>query len=524
MKRRAAVALLCAAAAAIAAAFVSHSDAASKASGVIPLFRVGITFNTSTLDPIHSEQVSPFPALERLLELTPDGKLTGVLATRVTQPGPLVYVFHLRHGVKFWDGNEMTSADVVNSLKYETQPTAQNLGLFGGIKSISAKDKYTVVIVLKTRDAGWKYVLSYVGYIFEKKFYDQHKTTFGQPGTLIMGTGAWKLDSFNPTSGAELSANPHWWGGPVPIKHISFKFFSDEVSMALAFKGGAIDFATPVDAQGFEATAGSKLQHKPARWNPGMISLPVNNPPWNDIHVRRAVAYAVNRQDIIAASGAPGSLLSTFIMPDQLRTIGSKAQVDKLIASLPKYPNSLAKAKAEMAQSKYPNGFDTHTDTFQYGGYVKINEVIAQQLKPLGINMKVNVLPANGWVAELAGDKSKLSLEFFTDGPLANPDPNAYPSQILYAKNIPHSFNTAAYAPPDFDRLLSLGVTTQAPARRLSIYSRVLRRLGTDLPYIPLYQTDSNLAISSKYSWPSWAGWNMSGVLPSDWPLGIKAK
>jgi peptide/nickel transport system substrate-binding protein len=418
----------------------------------------------------------------------------------------------------------MTSADVVNSLKYESAPTAQNAGLFGGIKTITAKDKYTVVVTLKQRDAGWKYVLSYVGLIFEKKFQDEHKTTFGQPGTGIMGTGAWKLDSFNPTSGAELSANPRWWGGAVPIRRISFKFFSDEVSMALAFKGGAIDFATPVDAQGFAATAGSKLISKPARWNPGFISMPVNNAPWNDIHVRRAVAYAVNRRDIIAASGAPGSLLYTFIMPDQLRTLGTKAQVDKLIASLPQYPFNLAKAKAEMAQSKSPNGFNAETATFQYGGYVKINQVIAQQLSKIGINLKVNVLPASQWVALLAGDKSKLGLEFFTDGPLANPDPNAYPSQLLYAKNIPHSFNTPGYAPPDFDRLLQQGVSTLAPAKRLVIYGKVLRRLATDLPYIPLYQTNSSLAISNKFSWPVWAGWNMSGVLPSNWALGIKAK
>jgi peptide/nickel transport system substrate-binding protein len=522
MKRSRPLALAAAVTAALAASFVSRSDAASHAA--IPLLRVGITFNTQTMDPAKSENVSPFPGLERLLELTPDGKLHGVLATSFSQPGPNVYVLHLRHGVKFWDGSEMTSADVVTSLNYERNPTAQNAGFFGAVKSINPKGKYTVVVTLKAPDAGWKYVLSYVGYVFEKKFQLAHKTTFGQPGTMLMGTGAWKFDSFDPTSGVEMSANPSWWGGKPNIDHISFKFFADEVSMALAFKAGAIDFATPVDAQGFASSAGVKLVSKPARWNPGMVSLPVHNAPWSDLHVRRAVAYALNRADIIAASGAPGSPLTTFIMPDQLLTLGSKAQVTRLIESLPQYPYSLAKAKAEMAQSAYPNGFSTQTDTFQYGGYVKINEVIAQQLAQIGIKLKVNVVPAAKWVAELAGDKSKLGLEFFTDGPLANPDPNAYPSQILGAKNVPAGFNTAAYAPPAFDKLLAQGITTQSPAKRLAIYAKVLRQLATDVPYIPLYQTDSNLAIAKKFSWPAWAGYNLSGVLPSDWALGVKAK
>jgi peptide/nickel transport system substrate-binding protein len=63
------------------------------------------------------------------------------------------------------------------------------------------------------------------------KFFEAHKSTFGNPGTLIMGTGPWELDSFDPTSGAELAANPSWWGGKVPIQHISVKIFSNETSL-----------------------------------------------------------------------------------------------------------------------------------------------------------------------------------------------------------------------------------------------------------------------------------------------------
>jgi peptide/nickel transport system substrate-binding protein len=43
----------------------------------------------------------------------------------------------------------------------------------------------------------------------------------GNPGLLIQGTGLWKVDSVNPTGGLELSANPHWWGGKVPVQHES---------------------------------------------------------------------------------------------------------------------------------------------------------------------------------------------------------------------------------------------------------------------------------------------------------------
>ena len=52
-------------------------------------------------------------------------------------------------------------------------------------------------------------------------------------GKATIGTGPWKFDSLDPTSGMELSANPDWWGGKVEIKHISVKFFADETSMAV---------------------------------------------------------------------------------------------------------------------------------------------------------------------------------------------------------------------------------------------------------------------------------------------------
>ncbi len=76
------------------------------------------------------------------------------------------------------------------------------------------------MIALKHPNAAWKYVLAFEGVIFEKKFLDEHPTTLGNPGVGLMGTGPWEIDSYDPTRGAELSPNPFWWGGKVPIQRI----------------------------------------------------------------------------------------------------------------------------------------------------------------------------------------------------------------------------------------------------------------------------------------------------------------
>src|SRR5262245_3721061 len=100
----------------LALALVSGTGAASVSSAdrakTVPLLRIGIPHPVNTLDV--SRDVSSFPyvssmGLETLLQITPNGRLKGLLAQSVTQPGRAVYVYHLRHNVHFWDGTEMTS-------------------------------------------------------------------------------------------------------------------------------------------------------------------------------------------------------------------------------------------------------------------------------------------------------------------------------------------------------------------------------------------------------------------------------
>ena len=180
------------------------------------------------------------------------------LATSVSQPNSLTYTYHLRHGVKFWDGNPMTSADVVYSLDYQSKPGVPTSVYFANVKSIVADGPDTVVITLKQPDAGWKYSLSYEGVIFEKSFALAHPSDLGNPGVLIEATGPWEINSLDPTQGMELSANPHWWGGKVPIQHITVKYFSTETSEALAMRSGEIDVAFPQDGKAFASVSGAE--------------------------------------------------------------------------------------------------------------------------------------------------------------------------------------------------------------------------------------------------------------------------
>jgi peptide/nickel transport system substrate-binding protein len=240
--------------------------------------------------------------LESLLQLGPDGQLEPDLATSWAQTSPVTYVYHLRHGVKFWDGDPLTATDVVYSLNYVRAPSSKiNYGFPTTVKSITADGPYTVVVTLTRPDQSWAEVpgVAATAGIFEMKFAQQHKGTFGDPGVLTMGTGPWEVDSLDPTRGAQLSANPDWWGGKVLIQHISFTFFSNETSEALAMRAGEIDLVFDIsDPRSFEATSGAKMLSAPSCWT-AFFAFNTEVAPWDDVHVRRAVAYALDRTDII---------------------------------------------------------------------------------------------------------------------------------------------------------------------------------------------------------------------------------
>jgi peptide/nickel transport system substrate-binding protein len=500
--------------AALAAALLSLSAAAasrSSSQATIPLLRVGLAESDSTLDQTKDDGAVHVTsaALETLQIIDHNGQLRPWLATSVTQPGPAVYVYHLRHGVKFWDGTGLTADDVANSLNYYRAPGSQAAYLYTSVKSITAKDKYTVVVTLKHVDASWKYaVAQYPSEIFEKAFQQAHKADYGKPGTLTMGTGPWIVKSLDPTSGAELDANPHYWGGKPSIQHISIKFFADETSMALAMRAGAIDIAPQVQsAQSFASSSNTKLQSSPS-CQAALLGLNVNVAPWNDVHVRRAVAYALDRNGILKVYGAPAQANSTLIPPQMLKPIASQAQIDKLLKSINLYPHSIAKAKAELAQSKYPNGFTGSLEESQFGSVIQVSQAIAGQLAPIGIKLSVQTVSSGKWLADITTPPRDKYGAVFTPSGCNSPDPSFY-AFLLGKKNLAAGgFNIANYDPPGLDAQITAGTATTSNAKRFAIYSALLKRLSNDVPYVPLLVQDGNLGTNGKVKWPTFdANW-----------------
>ncbi|WP_287205819.1 ABC transporter substrate-binding protein [Mesorhizobium sp.] len=462
--------------------------------------------------------------LEPLLVLTKDGKMGPWLAESWTQPNPTTYVYKLRKGVRFSSGNELTAADVAFSLNFYREPGSTNAYNFPAtLKSITAVDRYTVQVSLSEPDAAWAVAPAgpQLG-IFEKAFYEQHESSFGQPETGVVGTGPWQLSSFNPTSGAELTVNPHYWGGSVPIQSISWKFFSSESSEALAFRAGDLDVAFPSDRRSFAATSGVDLKTAPGVTNQAQFTMNTLVAPWDDVHLRRAVAYALDKPALISAYGGYAQPVNTLIPPTMLLQLGSQEEVDAALASIPDYPHDLGKAKEEMAKSAYPGGVDVTLAVYNTPSYVNVSQAIVPQLAAIGIRAELKVVQDAAWVAEATGDDRKaIHAQFWTNGAVS-PDPGGANDSIIGSRNATAgNWNVSNWSSAEVDDLIARGRATTDPAKRLQIYQLLLTKFAENVPFVPLFLTDEAVALSSNYSWSSFDSyWNQHGP----WALELEIK
>jgi peptide/nickel transport system substrate-binding protein len=241
--------------------------------------------------------------------------------------------------------------------------------------------------------------------------------------------------------------------------------------------------------------------------------------PWSDVHVRRAVAYAIDKKGLIQAVGGPaaGVPVPTVITPLQLRTIGSKAAVDKLLSSLPQYPFDLAKAKSELAKSAYPNGFTTTLRIAPL--FLNDAQAIAGMLAKIGIKMTVQNVSFSEWLGIASGPRNQV--ESHLTGFSCDPDPGSTPQAIVDSKSaVPPGLNFADYTNPKADALIAAAREAVKPAQRLVIYGKLLRLLALDMPYVPLISVNADYALSTKFRWPGFNYLAWSGP----WALGITAK
>ena len=217
-----------------------------------------------------------------------------------------VWTFQLRRGVKFHNGKTMTADDVVASFRqYLSESTSQILASIPasllGPEGVVKTGPYTVQFRLKSPNAALPWLVSQTTY----QAIIQPAAIAAKPGTWVasgmIGTGAFRLRSYVPNRRAQLVRFPRYWGGNPPLDGLTLTFYEGSAPMVLALRAGQIDLAqqlSPQEARPFRKNARYRVYTAPTSHHT-MFGLRVDREPFRDVRVRRALALAINRPDII---------------------------------------------------------------------------------------------------------------------------------------------------------------------------------------------------------------------------------
>ena len=423
-------------------------------------------------------------------------------------------MFQIRPGVKFWDGTTMTVDDVAFSLSRHIDPkvSSQIGAYFANVGSFVKTGPSELTIKLKRPDPDVANSLVFAP-VMSRKFAQKIGSGLGSPGQglRIMGTGPYQLTSFPSSTSCTINRFEGYWGTKPAVQKCAFSCIADAQTLLLAAQSGQIDGTFDVPPQ--NASNWKKITSLRPYSAPGMsmfyLSFDVSKPPWNDLHARRAVAYAANTAGYIRAFvGGNGTPASCVVPPQQWGPVLPQAQVAKLYATLPKYPYSVAAAKKELAQSATPHGFTANKLLIPNSLPALVNaaESLSLTLKQIGIILPVQQVGESQWLANLYAHKDTLGIVASEFGP-DYADPADY-INLLYpsANAVKNNFNTANFKNPQVDKLLQQASSSAANADRARYLFEVLKISQEQLPYLALWWQDDIMAIQDKYVYQNFTG------------------
>jgi len=409
---------------------------------------------------------------EGLLEVNADLKLEPALATDWTvSPDGLTYVFNLRQGVKFHNGREMTSADVVYSYDRIMDPKtgSPQASRFNEVTSVQATGPYQVTFKLKEPFAPFLSNLTNL-FVVPKEVVEAN----GNLQKVAVGTGPYELEKVVPDTYVLLKANPDYYRkGEPKLAELKFDIVPEASTRAAGLRTGTYQLlptVDPVTAQTLKGASGvTMLGTQDLAYS--LLGLNVSRKPFDDPKVREAINYAVNRPDIVQAvylgNAVPGGPLSPGLK-----------QWAVPVSQYPCYTPSVAKAKQLLAEAGYPNGFSTTIITF---GTIKevadTAQVLQAQLAQVGIKAKVDVEEFGKFVQ----DWKNSNFDMFVSLNGGAVDPDGYLYRTFHTGG---STNVYKYSNPTVDKLLEQGRTTTDTSQRQAIYDQLQKQLACTGPIV----------------------------------------
>jgi peptide/nickel transport system substrate-binding protein len=419
--------------------------------------RYGITTEPVTLDPLNPANTADgrsilFNVFEGLVKPDSSGELVPAVAEsyRIEQNG-LVYVFTIREGIRFQDGDALTPFDAVFSLNAAAKAGFSGFNRIAGIEVSGPRE---VRVTLTAPDPEFLPYLT-VGIVQENNA-DRERNP--------IGTGPYIIESYLPQQHLTLIKNPLYWQHDLPaLNRITIVFVSDTDALLTGLRGGNIDGASVTGALIFQL---DPVRFEIIPWFSNTVQLlALNNAekPLDDLRIRQALNYALDIPRIIdTAFFGHGEPSGSPLIP------GLKNAYDDSLRD--PYPRDIERAKRLLSEAGYPNGFPLEIIVpSNYTMHVDTAQVIVNQLTEAGISATIRLVDWATWLSEVYRDRKYQATIISLDGNTISP--RSFLSRYLSGADS----NFINFSNAEFDRVYNAALVETSESRRNSLYKEAQR-------------------------------------------------
>lgn len=413
---------------------------------------------------------------EPLVSFDEQGAIVPWLAEYTANDAGTEYVFTLREGLTFSDGTPVTPADVVFSLNRHLEVEGP-LPLTAPIGSIAETGERDVTITLKTPYTPFLSELAgFSNGIFPKDFGGVSEEEFFQKP---IGTGPFAVEKFDPNGDLSFVKNEHYWQEGKPyLAGLEYRVIADDAQLRQQLAAGqidAIDTVPAANAAEVDSAADTVLSNT-SGWSTEQVFFNTQRAELGDQHVRRAIAHALDREGITAATTFDTAEVANALLPPTI--------TDSANDTVTPLAFDVEAAKAELAKSAYPDGFST-TLLIASGNAqrAQIAQIVQESLAKIGITVKIEQLDIAVFRERFFAYDFDMMLN---SGQSDAPDPNGFITFQADPEGFSKSYWTH-YTNDQVTQLMHEGRTTAEGPERTKIYAEIQQILADDVPYIPLF-------------------------------------
>lgn len=399
-----------------------------------------------------------FNVFEGLVKPTPDGDLVPAIASDVhVSDDGLTYTFTLRQGVKFHNGDTVEMEDVLYSIRRnagdgENDPLIPELAVISDMKAEG--DQLIITLSEPNTEFLANMTLAIIPADYDKQATDP------------VGTGPYKYVSRVVQDNFVLERFEDYWGTPGKVDKVTFKIIEKAESLVQGLQSGALDLVSHMTATQINQLNTADFHVEMGTMNL-VQALYLNNAvkPFDDVRVRQALCYAVDKQAILdLAFDGYGSLLGSSMFP----AFGK--YFDESLTDY--YPHDIAKAKELLTEAGYPNGFDmTITVPSIHQPHVDTAQVIAQQLQDIGVNATIQPVEWSSWKADVYSGRQFQSTVIGLDAHTLTA------RDLLQRFHTPEHGNFINYSNAEYDALYEKAIACADDAEQTQIYRQMERNL-----------------------------------------------